>query len=78
MNIHAMAQSAPRDTEGIYPFAGLPVRLGFPASADFEIIHDAHASPMGSRRGVSFCKAIGCAGCQGNFCPIAADRPDRC
>lgn len=45
MNIHAMAQSAPRDTEGIYPFAGLPVRLGFPASADFEIIHDAHGSP---------------------------------
>ncbi|UUT11879.1 lysine methyltransferase [Pseudomonas zeae] len=47
MNIHAMAQSSPRDTEGIYPFAGLPVRLGFPASTDFEIIHDAHASPMG-------------------------------
>lgn len=46
MNIHAMTQSAPRDTEGIYPFAGLPVRLGFPARADFEIIHDAHGSPV--------------------------------
>lgn len=46
MNIHAMAQSASRDTEGIYPFAGLPVRLGFPASADFEIIHDEHGASM--------------------------------
>jgi len=45
MNIHAMAQSASRDTEGIYPFAGLPVRLGFPSSVDFEIIQDEHGTP---------------------------------
>ncbi|VVQ26109.1 hypothetical protein PS925_06092 [Pseudomonas fluorescens] len=52
MNIHAMAHSAPRDTEGIYPFAGLPVRLGFPSCADFEIIQDHYGSPMavGARR----------------------------
>ncbi|WP_180699924.1 SET domain-containing protein-lysine N-methyltransferase [Pseudomonas crudilactis] len=45
MNSHAMAQSAPRDTEGIYPFAGLPVRLGFPSSADFEILQDEYGTP---------------------------------
>lgn len=47
MNIHAIAGSVPRDTEGIYPFAGLPVRLGFPASADFEVFHDEHGTPTG-------------------------------
>ena len=47
MNTHAFAGSAPRDTEGIYPFAGLPVRLGFPSFADFEILHDEHSTPTG-------------------------------
>lgn len=32
-------------TEGIYPFTELPVRLGFPAKADFDIIYDAQGSP---------------------------------
>ncbi|MFK0577075.1 hypothetical protein, partial [Acetobacter fabarum] len=32
-------------TEGIYPFIGLPVRLGFPSRADFEVLHDAQARP---------------------------------
>jgi hypothetical protein len=41
MNTHVFRHRPPRDTEGIYPFAGLPVRLGFPARADFQIIHDA-------------------------------------
>lgn len=31
-------------TDGIYPFAELPIRLGFPAKADFEIICDTHGS----------------------------------
>ena len=40
MNSHAVHARHAGDTPGIYPFAGLPVRLGFPASDDFEIIHD--------------------------------------
>lgn len=40
MNNQAMGRHLPRDTEGIYPFAGLPVRLGFPSCQDFQIIHD--------------------------------------
>ena len=49
MNTHVMAQPAPRDSEGIYPFAGLPVRLGFPSSSDFEIIQDDLWLPTGGR-----------------------------
>ena len=40
MNNQAMGRHLPRDPEGIYPFAGLPVRLGFPSCQDFQIIHD--------------------------------------
>ncbi len=40
MNNQAMGRHPPRDTEGIYPFAGLPVRLGFPSCDDFQIIHN--------------------------------------
>jgi hypothetical protein len=47
MNTHVMAQPAPRDSEGIYPFAGLPVRLGFPSSSDYEIVQDAYGTPTG-------------------------------
>ncbi|MBK5527583.1 lysine methyltransferase [Pseudomonas sp. TH06] len=47
MNSQALTGSVPRDTEGIYPFAGLPVRLGFPARADFEVLHDEQATPTG-------------------------------
>lgn len=43
MNTYALQRRSPRDTEGIYPFAGLPVRLGFPSRADFEIVQDSHA-----------------------------------
>jgi len=46
MNTYALQGRAPRDTEGIYPFAGLPVRLGFPSRTDFEIVHDNHAMPI--------------------------------
>ena len=46
MNTRTLAHIAPRDTEGIYPFAGLPVRLGFPSRADFEIIHDEYGAPL--------------------------------
>jgi hypothetical protein len=51
MNSHALASDA-RDTEGIYPFAGLPVRLGFPSSSDFEIVLDnhCHAVAIAARR----------------------------
>jgi hypothetical protein len=31
-------------THGLYPFAELPIRLGFPSRADFELILDAHGS----------------------------------
>lgn len=40
MNSHAVHARHAGDMPGIYPFAGLPVRLGFPSSDDFEIIHD--------------------------------------
>ncbi|MBC3779699.1 SET domain-containing protein-lysine N-methyltransferase [Pseudomonas sp. SWRI99] len=52
MNTHAMASTAPPDTKGIYPFAGLPVRLGFPSSSDFEIVHDdgGHGIAVATRR----------------------------
>jgi hypothetical protein len=41
MNNQAHQHHIPRDAPGIYPFAGLPVRLGFPSSEDFEIVqHD--------------------------------------
>lgn len=40
MNNQAYSQHPARDTEGIYPFAGLPVRLGFPSIGDFRIIVD--------------------------------------
>ncbi|MEG2798235.1 MAG: lysine methyltransferase, partial [Pseudomonas sp.] len=40
MNTQAVPRRPARDTEGIYPFAGLPVRLGFPSKNDFEVIHD--------------------------------------
>ncbi|PCR93222.1 SET domain-containing protein-lysine N-methyltransferase [Pseudomonas allokribbensis] len=43
MNTYALQSGSPRDTEGIYPFAGLPVRLGFPSRADFEIVQGSHA-----------------------------------
>jgi hypothetical protein len=39
MNSHALQASQARDAQGIYPFAGLPVRLGFPSCLDFEIVH---------------------------------------
>ncbi|KAE9638547.1 SET domain-containing protein-lysine N-methyltransferase [Pseudomonas sp. PB103] len=39
MNSHAFQASQARDAKGIYPFAGLPVRLGFPSCLDFEIVH---------------------------------------
>ncbi|MFJ2467423.1 lysine methyltransferase [Pseudomonas sp. NPDC087615] len=45
MNTQARAKPLPPDTEGIYPFAGLPVRLGFPSSADYTIVHDEHGTP---------------------------------
>jgi hypothetical protein len=52
MNNQAFHEHSPRDTEGIYPFAGLPVRLGFPSSADYRIVFDDHgiASAVEARR----------------------------
>ncbi|UVK87599.1 lysine methyltransferase [Pseudomonas sp. B21-051] len=42
MNNQAHQHNIPRDAPGIYPFAGLPVRLGFPSTEDFEIVQDHH------------------------------------
>lgn len=52
MNNQAFHEHSPRDTEGIYPFAGLPVRLGFPSSADYRIVFDDQgiASAVEARR----------------------------
>jgi hypothetical protein len=46
MNTQVLRHPKPRDTEGIYPFMGLPVRLGFPSRADFEVMHDAQGTPF--------------------------------
>lgn len=46
MNTHVLRNRSSRDTEGIYPFIGLPVRLGFPSRNDFEIICDAQGIPI--------------------------------
>jgi hypothetical protein len=40
MNNHARQARPAPDTSGIYPFARLPVRLGFPSSIDFEIVQE--------------------------------------
>jgi uncharacterized protein len=40
MNNQPHRHQIPRDAPGIYPFAGLPVRLGFPSTVDFEILQD--------------------------------------
>ncbi|MBV4456669.1 lysine methyltransferase [Pseudomonas sp. COR58] len=45
MNSCVVKRPSPRNTEGIYPFAGLPVRLGFPSRNDFEIVHDPQGLP---------------------------------
>lgn len=65
MNTHADVGPGTRDTEGIYPFVGLPVRLGFPSCADFEVIHDEHGTPSGVaalrdfRRASRMCRVSG-------------------
>lgn len=40
MNSHALQARQSWDEQGVYPFAALPVRLGFPSSRDFEVMHD--------------------------------------
>lgn len=40
MTTHLLHTSSTTIYEGIYPFAGLPVRLGFPSCVDFEVIHN--------------------------------------
>ncbi|WP_246226505.1 SET domain-containing protein-lysine N-methyltransferase [Pseudomonas atagonensis] len=52
MNNRALADLGNRHDKGIYPFAGLPVRLGFPSRSDFEIIRDSrgNATAVSARR----------------------------
>ncbi|WP_445180927.1 SET domain-containing protein-lysine N-methyltransferase [Pseudomonas sp. McL0111] len=47
MNQHAFQPHPARDAPGIYPFAGLPVRLGFPSSIDFEIVQQSPNAAAG-------------------------------
>jgi hypothetical protein len=44
MKTHAPHETLAHPPDGIYPFAELPVRLGFPSRADFEIIDNTHGS----------------------------------
>ena len=44
MKTHALHETLAQPPDGIYPFAELPVRLGFPSRADFEIIDNANGS----------------------------------
>ena len=45
MKSHALHGTLAPTPDGVYPFAELPVRLGFPSRADFEIIDNADGSP---------------------------------
>ncbi|MDI2591984.1 SET domain-containing protein-lysine N-methyltransferase [Pseudomonas sp. N3-W] len=46
MNPHVLPGTLAQSTDGIYPSAGLPTRLGFPSRADFEIIYDASGAAV--------------------------------
>lgn len=46
MSDHAERGSTSLPPTGIYPFAELPLRLGFPSEADFQIVHNAQGSAM--------------------------------
>jgi len=52
MKAHASQRKRPQPPQGIYPFSELPVRLGFPSLADFEIIENAkgEATAVAARR----------------------------
>ncbi|POF40527.1 lysine methyltransferase [Pseudomonas laurylsulfativorans] len=41
MKAQAVQGKRPQSPQGVYPFSELPVRLGFPSLADFEIIENA-------------------------------------
>jgi hypothetical protein len=47
MNSKARQPRLAHDSAGIYPFAGLPVRLGFPSNTDFEIVQEGHGAAAG-------------------------------
>lgn len=44
MSTHARQEFIPPPCDGIYPSRQLPVRMGFPAKADFEIVYDSKGS----------------------------------
>lgn len=44
MKTHAPHESLAHPPDGIYPFAELPVHLGFPSRADFQIIDNTNGS----------------------------------
>ena len=46
MTAHVDPSITPASSNGIYPFAELPLRLGFPSKDDFEIIHNARHSAI--------------------------------
>ncbi len=46
MKPHPLHPTSSPPPNGIYPFPELPVRLGFPSGADFEIIYDADGSAV--------------------------------
>lgn len=44
MKTHSPLRNLAPPLDGVYPFAELPVRLGFPSRADFDIIDNANGS----------------------------------
>lgn len=46
MTAHVDQRITPRPPNGIYPFAELPLRLGFPSKDDFEIVYDSRRSAI--------------------------------
>ncbi|MEB0047619.1 MULTISPECIES: SET domain-containing protein-lysine N-methyltransferase [unclassified Pseudomonas] len=46
MKHHAHHGTLAQPTGGIYPFAELPVHLGFPSTTDFEVIYNANGSAV--------------------------------
>ncbi|KAA0956581.1 SET domain-containing protein-lysine N-methyltransferase [Pseudomonas sp. ANT_H12B] len=46
MKTHAPHGTPAQSPDGVYPFAELPVRLGFPSLADFKIVYNAEGSAV--------------------------------
>lgn len=75
MKAHTLHGTPAQPPDGIYPFAELPVRLGFPSRDDFEIIYNAKGKAAAVAALRDFPGSAESAGLRGNYCLIAASIP---